>query len=82
MKALRFLCQDGGTLCSHCAITEDTTFGSTDCPDEEQWTIVGAQIEDGPDPDVPDCDHCGLDLFRWTYSDVAWDFSSTEGREP
>ena len=77
MKAINFLCQDGGTLCVKCVIVEDTQFGPVECPDTKQWALVGAQLEDQDREDIR-CDHCGESIFRFPHlsGDVAWSFLS------
>ena len=76
MKAIRFLCQDGGSLCCRCAILEDTEFGPQDGgQDIQQWAVIGAQLEEQDSEDIQ-CDNCGGSLFRFPFldGDVAWEF--------
>jgi hypothetical protein len=51
------LCADGRYLCYYCAICESERLADVDpqCPDDDQWRIIGAQSVQTYDR----CDHCG-----------------------
>ncbi len=51
------VCADGGFLCRACALFESARLADvdSDCPDDDQWRIIGVQPVDGHER----CDHCG-----------------------
>lgn len=59
-----YLCADGGTLCPACANGENGSLASEsldpDCPDDNQWRLVGQDIHYEGEPIV--CDHCGASV--------------------
>ena len=51
------LCADGGFLCAACVESEKERIADVDpdCPDDDQWRILGKQYAEDDDT----CSHCG-----------------------
>lgn len=56
------VCADGGLLCSQCVHNERERIDDVDpqCPDDDQWRIIGQQESTGTEL----CDHCGQTILR------------------
>lgn len=49
-----YVTADGAFLCVTCANGGHGSMAGTEKTDSDQWRIIGAQINDGPEP----CTHC------------------------
>lgn len=56
-----YITADGGDLCAACANGGNGSRADddldADCPDDDQWRVVGYDILEGPEAEVR-CDHC------------------------
>lgn len=56
-----YITADGGELCAACANGGNGSRADddldADCPDDDQWRVVGYDILEGPEAEVR-CDHC------------------------
>ena len=58
-----YICADNGILCPKCANKENGSLafeGTEDCPDDEQWLLVGCDVHYEGDP--LSCDHCNTQI--------------------
>ncbi len=53
---IHYITADCGTLCAKCANSDGCRDCQADCPDDDQWRIVGAAIHlEGPDRSCYNC---------------------------
>jgi hypothetical protein len=74
-----YIMEDEGILCPACANGKngsDATIKSSDCPDDKQWHIIGADIHYEGEPII--CDHCNAQIES-AYGDPKLGYLSGEG---